>query len=139
MARVFISHRGSDTAEAEKLARALKALGHVVRFDDWEVVTGDSILGWMEEATGSAGFLVLCYSAVGVDAPWVSREWLSALSRQLEGEPIRTLPVRLSGKTGPAILADIKAADWMADPARAVADLQGAIIKVEARRGGSTL
>lgn len=135
MARVFISHRGSDTSEAEKLAFALKVLGHVVRFDAWELVTGDSILGWMDEATGSAGFLALCYSTVGVDAPWISREWLSALGRQLEGHPITVLPVRLTGTDGPAIIADLKAADWMADPAQAVSDLHDAITAVEARRG----
>lgn len=134
MGRVFISHRGSDTAEAERLAAALAERGHVVRFDSWELVAGDSIIAWMNEGLESAGFVALCYSKAGVDAPWISREWMSALARQLDGHPITLLPVRLTGRQGPAIIADLKATDWMADPVRAVDELHRAIGVIEGRR-----
>ncbi len=42
---------------------------------------------------------------------WISREWLSALAKQLDGQGIKILPVLLTGGKPPAILADIKYAD----------------------------
>jgi TIR domain len=43
MARVFVSHRGSDATEAEQLADELRKAGHQVRLDVWAVNVGDSI------------------------------------------------------------------------------------------------
>ncbi len=127
MAIVFISHRGDDTAEAERLAGEIRAAGHEVRLDEWELSVGDSIIAWMNEATESAGILVLCLSSAGVLAPWISREWMSALARQLNGESVKLLPVRLTGGDPPALLADIKFADLTTDWGRGVAELLRAI------------
>jgi TIR domain len=56
MANVFISHRGSDTdtAEAQRLALALRDAGHHVWLDVWEVGLGDSIIRKMNEGLESA-------------------------------------------------------------------------------------
>ena len=115
MANVFLSHRVSDVALAEKLAEQIKAAGHQVWFDEWEINIGDSITARMNEGLSGSAYLVLCYSADGVMAPWISREWLSALARQLDGQNVKILPVRLSGGTPPAILADIRYADLVKD------------------------
>jgi hypothetical protein len=62
-----------------------------------------------------AAYLVLCCSAAGVGAPWISREWIAALARQLDGRGIKILPVRLAGGEPPALLSDMKYADLAAD------------------------
>src|SRR4051812_39930426 len=108
MANVFISHRSADTREAEKLAAALKLAGHTVWLDGWTIGIGDSIVGRMQEGLEGLNFLVLCYSSSGVMAPWISREWLSALARQMNGANVKILPAVLTGGGPPAILADIK-------------------------------
>jgi hypothetical protein len=115
MANVFISHRRSDSAAAEKLAERIKSSGHQVWFDEWEINIGDSIVGRMNEGLEGAAYLVLGYSSDGVMAPWISREWLSALARQLDGHHVKILPVLLTGGLPPAILADIKYADLVGD------------------------
>ena len=115
MPKVFISHRRRDAVTAERLATDLKAAGHDVMLDDWEVDPGDSIVGWMNESLEEAAYLVLCYSDVGVTSAWISREWMSALARQLNGANIRILPVKLTGDKKPAILADLYTADLMSD------------------------
>jgi hypothetical protein len=136
MAKVFISHRGADTQEAEKLAQRLRGEGgHEVRFDAWDLEIGDSIVGWMEGALAASRFVVVCYSSHGVDAPWMSREWQSALAQQLNGAGIVILPVWLTGRDGPVLLADVKAADWMGDADAAVKALCRAIAK---RSGGGS-
>ncbi|MGW4365879.1 toll/interleukin-1 receptor domain-containing protein [Nocardia takedensis] len=115
MSNVFVSHRGADSAAAERLADDLRHRGHTVWLDVWAIGIGDSIVGQVNKGLEGATFLVLCYSAAGSLSPWMSQEWMSALARQLGGADIRVLPVRLTGGEPPAILADIKYADLIGD------------------------
>lgn len=127
MANVFISHRGSDTVQAERLAIEIRAAGHVVRLDEWELAIGDSVVEWMERGLADATYVVVCYSDQGVLVPWMGREWMSALARQLNGHGVRLLPVQLTGGEPPALLADIKYADLVKDWSAGVAQLLKAI------------
>lgn len=127
MAKVFVSHRGADTAEAERLATEIRAAGHDVWLDAWAIGLGDSIVGRIDEGLAGAAYVVLCLSAQGVSTPWMGREWMSTLARQLDGRGVKLLPVRLTGGDPPAILADIKYADLVTSWTRGVADLLRAI------------
>jgi hypothetical protein len=127
MAKVFISHRGPDMAEAESLANEVRAAGHSVWLDKWDIRVGDSLVERIDAGLSDASYLVLCYSDSGVTAPWMSREWMSALAQQLNGKKIKLLPVRLTGGDPPAILADVKYADLVADWAGGVTALLCAI------------
>jgi hypothetical protein len=115
MSEVFISHRSADSAAAERLARDLQRAGHHVWLDEWAIDIGDSIVKRIEEGLQGSAYLILCYSDAGVMAPWISREWMSTLARQLEGQEVRILPVMLTGKVVPAILSDIRTADLRTD------------------------
>lgn len=84
-------------------------------FDEWAIGIGDSIVQRIDEGLREADYLVLCYSDAGVMAPWVSREWMSALARQLEGHDVKVLPVVLTGDETPAILADARTVDLRTD------------------------
>jgi hypothetical protein len=127
MSIVFISHRSTDAETAERLAGDLEALGHTTKLDSRDVVVGDSITGWMNEAATDCDALVICLSGDGVAAPWISREWLSTLARCLEGEDIQLLPLRLPGGKPPALLADLKYADASRDWDEAVCALDQAL------------
>src|SRR5215510_13789288 len=107
MANVFLSHRSVDSKEAERLANELRAQGHNVWIDVWNIKLGDSIVLQMDQGLAAADYVILCYSNAGVDSEWMSREWMSTLARQLEGHNVKLLPVVLSGGAPPAILADI--------------------------------
>ena len=126
MANVFISHRSSDSVPADQLAAEIRAAGHKVWLDVWEISIGDQIVGRMDTGLEKSVYLVLCYSADGM-APWISIEWQSALARQLDGHDVKILPVRLTGDKAPAILAGTKYADVKKDWKRGVADLLKAI------------
>lgn len=127
MATVFVSHRRSDAVEAVALADDIRSAGHQVWLDDWEIGIGDSIVAKMNEGLGGAAYLVLCYSKAGSEAPWMGREWLSALARQMNGSGVKVLPVILTGGSPPAILADIQYADLTKDRPAAVKSLLRAI------------
>lgn len=114
MANVFVSHRGADMPEAERLAKELRDRGHTVWIDSWNIKIGDSVIERINDGLSGASFLILCYSSAGSGA-WMDREWMSALARQLEGANVRLLPARLTGGSPPPILADVKSADLAAD------------------------
>lgn len=124
MAHVFVSHRKADTQQAESLAEALRNAGHQVWFDEWKIDLGDSIVERMNEGLEGAAYVVVCYSSAGVNSPWMGREWMASLARQLNGHSIKLLPVVLSGDgSPPAILADIKHANLIHDWPKGVSEL----------------
>ena len=127
MANVFISHRKSDDQLAEKLADDIRRAGHQVWFDEWEIGVGDSIVGRMNEGLEGVTYVVLCYSSSGVTSPWIAREWMPTLARQLSGHPVKILPALLTAGLPPAILADLKYADFVRDWDAGVAQLLRAI------------
>ena len=114
MANVFISHRGADSDQAERLAERVRAAGHDVWLDVWNLEIGDSIVDKINQGLQGATYLILCLSKYGL-SEWMDREWMSTLNRQLTGPKLRILPVKLTGVGRPAILADIKSADLVTD------------------------
>lgn len=127
MANVFISYSSSDVTEAEKLAHEIRAAGHHVWFDRWEIGLGDSIIQKINEGLEGAAFVVVCFSSSTALAPWMGREWMSTLARQLSGHGVKLLPVVLTGGKPPAILADTRYADLGKDWSQGVAELLRAI------------
>lgn len=127
MANVFISHRGSDAQQAEQLAIEIRNAGHQVWLDAWKIELGDSIIKRMDEGLEGATYVVVCYSSSGITAPWMSREWMSTLARQLDGRGVKLLPVLLTGGEPPAILADIKYADLVKNWQQGISQLLHAI------------
>jgi hypothetical protein len=123
MANVFVSHRLADASSARRLATDLKAAGHDVWLDEWNIRVGDSIVERIDSGLSGASYLVLCLSKEGVASPWTTREWMSALFRQLEGYGVRVLPARLSTGPVPAILADLRPANLETDWRSGVHDL----------------
>ena len=115
MAEIFVSYRLADGLEARELAEELRAAGHQVWFDEWRIDIGDSVVQRVSAGLAATAYLVLCYSSSGAESPWMSREWMSTLARQLGGHPVKILPVRLTGGAVPAILADLKYADLVSD------------------------
>ncbi len=124
--RIFISHRSVDAVLAERLAHELRSAGHLVWLDTWEVTVGDDIVEKINEGLEHSAYLLTCYSSAGM-ASWMNKEWMSALARQMDGAGIKILPVRLSGKEAPAILAGTKYADLLSDWNKGVAELLKAI------------
>lgn len=127
MANVFISHRGADLAAATCLAEDLQTRGHTVWLDQWKINIGDSIIEKINDGLTGSSYVILCYSSSGVNSPWMGREWMSTLARQLDGASVRLLPVRLTGGSPPGILADRKYADLVKNWTRGLEELCAAL------------
>ncbi|THJ74960.1 toll/interleukin-1 receptor domain-containing protein [Candidatus Frankia alpina] len=121
MAFVFISHRAADIAIAERLGRAVNAVGHAVHLDRWEIRIGDTVPMFMNETLATADFLVLGHSTLGIHAPWIAQEFLPALAGDLSARGIIMLPVILSGTDAPTRIGGRPCLDLTNDWDRGVA------------------
>ena len=126
MPNLFIAHRTAATPLAEKLAKQLRSAGHTVWLDTWEVTAGDSIPAAINQGLASANYVVVCFSEHG-PGQWTSAEMWSSFARQLNGQPVKLLPVLLSGGALPAFLADLRVADLVDDWDTGVGELLRAI------------
>jgi hypothetical protein len=86
-----------------------------VWLDNWSINPGDSIVKRINEGLEEADYVLICYSSEDTTSPWMSREWMSTLARQLEGREVKLIPVVLTGKRIPGILYDVKHADLLSD------------------------
>ena len=127
MGEVFVSHRSPDAPLAIRLATDLRNAGHTVWLDEWRIELGESVVERINQGLAGASDVLVCCSDVGVDTPWMGREWMSSLARQLNGKGVKLIPVLLSGRSVPAILEDIKYADLMSDWHRGIAQLLSVI------------
>ena len=111
----------------EQLAEEIRDAGHDVWLDLWRIDLGDSIIQRMDEGLAGAAYAVVFYSSSGVMSPWMPREWMSALARQLSEHNMKLLPVVLTGGGPPAILADLKYVDLTRDWAARWKTISGAV------------
>ena len=93
MASVFLSHSSRDLEAARRLAQDLRAEGHHVWLDEWEIHVGDCIHSKIEEGIQKADFLVLLLSSHAVASKWVEREWKAAHWNEVESNAVALLPV----------------------------------------------
>jgi hypothetical protein len=127
MANVFVSYRKSDSQKAESLAMEIRNAGHQVWLDKWNITTGDSIIERINSGLAGASYVIICYSYSRIDSPWMGREWMSSLARQLDGCGVKVLPVMLTGGEPPSILADLRYADLVNNWSQGMSELLQAI------------
>jgi hypothetical protein len=115
MPHVFISYSHADHDFVSRLASALTSYGVDVWMDDKDIQVGDSIIAAVEEGLRGADAVCLVLSQTSIEAPWVRREYRTALSLQLkapEGSP-RILPLRIDPVDPPMLLTDVRYADFV--------------------------
>lgn len=115
MIRIFISYASSDGAFADKLASDLSSFGADVFYAKWDIKVGDSIVDKINVALSTHDHLVIVLSANSVKSEWVQRELNSSLMRQLKDKKIMIKPVLIQDCDIPALLFDIKYADFRDD------------------------
>lgn len=109
---VFLCHSSADKGRVRIIHDELKSLGVSCWLDENKIKVGDSIVSKIDEALGSSKTMIAFLSKRAVESMWAKREWQSFLSRQLSGGDLKILPAMLEECDVPAILADVKYADF---------------------------
>ena len=103
---LFLSHRSTDKGVVRQMALAIKNEGVAVWFDEERLIPSQSLVEEINHALEKMTHYVLFWSRSCIDAPWVTKELHSAVSRLVEKE-VPLFVVRLDETPVPAIIADI--------------------------------
>jgi hypothetical protein len=124
---LFVSYASEDFEFVGHLLRELDARALCAWFDKREILVGESIVERINEALSQTRFLLVVFSPRSAQKPWVLRELNSSLMGQLGKEGITILPVLYETCSLPALLRDIKYADFRTSFSDGMAELLAAI------------
>lgn len=109
---VFLCHSSADKGLVRMVNDDLKHLGLNPWLDENVVKVGDSIVDEISKGLSASPVIVVFLSPMSVKSLWAKKEWQAALSRQLSGNQVKVLPALLDECEIPAILKDIKYANF---------------------------
>lgn len=126
---VFLCHASSDKGFVRQVNDDLRRLGVNTWLDENVIHVGDSIVAKISEGLSASSFLVIFLSEASVASMWTQKEWQSFLHRQLSGSDVRILPVLIEDCEVPAVLCDLKYADFRASYDDGLQAITGALIR----------
>jgi hypothetical protein len=109
---VFLSHSTDDADFVKQLAVDLSISGARVWYYQAEVQVGESFLDKIESAMAEMDFLAVILSPTSVTSRWVRKELGMALTREIDGRPLKVLPVLYQPCEIPTILRDLAFANF---------------------------
>lgn len=92
----FLSHNHKDKEFVRRLSRDLEGHGVHYWLDEAEMKIGDSLIQKIREGIDRVDYFVVVLSSNSVNAPWVANELDVAMNFQIQGKPIKVLPLMLS-------------------------------------------
>jgi len=104
----FLSHNKADKATARLLASALAEAGVNVWFDEWILKPGDSITGGISDGLTKCDAFVLIWSNKAAASNWVGTEVRAAITRRVNDDALRLIPVIVDETSLPILLAEYK-------------------------------
>jgi 5'-deoxynucleotidase YfbR-like HD superfamily hydrolase len=110
--KVFLSHSSNDKLIIRRLNKDLTSHGFETWLDGNEVPHGASIPASISRGLSDSQILVLCISRHSVASKWVAAEWESALSKHLNGDGTKVIPLRLDDSAVPVFLTQYRYSDF---------------------------
>ncbi|MFP2906089.1 toll/interleukin-1 receptor domain-containing protein [Pyxidicoccus sp. 3LFB2] len=121
--KVFISHSSKDIDFALRLATDLRAVGHVPWISDWRIRVGDSIPERVSMAIEESDHFIVILSKSSVTSKWVEREWHAKYWSENKNKNCSVIPILYEDCRIPALLRNIKYADFSRDTRDGLAEL----------------
>lgn len=109
---LFLCHASEDKPFVDKLVEELDKYALYAWYDKREIFVGDSIVEQVNSGLENSDILVAVLSPNSINKPWVVREMNSSLMRQLANKGITIFPIMIEACEAPALLQDIKYADF---------------------------
>jgi hypothetical protein len=124
---VFLCHSSVDKGLVRMVNDDLRRLGATTWLDENNIKVGESLVGKISDGLKTSQFLAVFLSPKSIKSQWTGREWQSFLARQLAGSSITILPVLVEKCEVPAILADLKYANFAESYHDGLKELRAAI------------
>lgn len=115
MSSIFMSHTSVDKPFVEKLARDMEKYGTRIWYDKYEIKVGESIFWKIDEGIDNCDFLGMVISKEAWESEWVRKEVAAAWNKQMGMKRNIILPIFYRNCDIPAMLHDIKYADFRND------------------------
>ncbi|MGB2693940.1 MAG: toll/interleukin-1 receptor domain-containing protein [Dehalococcoidia bacterium] len=112
---VFLSHNKNEKPLARRLAEDLYRQGVEVWFDEWEILAGDSVVGKIEEGLERSTVFVMVVSAAFQNSDWCTAEYRNALTRAIETEKPRVIPILREDVEVPPLVRHVRRIDLRED------------------------
>lgn len=109
---VFLCHCSNDKGLVRMVNDDLKHLGLDPWLDENVIKVGDSIVDEISRGLNTSTVMIVFLSPAAVKSLWAKKEWQAFLSRQLSGNQVKVLPALLEECEIPAVLKDIKYANF---------------------------
>ena len=110
--KLFLFHASDDKYFVRQVRNDLARAGHSVWMDEFEIKVGDSIVQKINSATETVEGLVLFMSRASSNSNWVKREWQSVLMAFMNKGSPQIYPVLIEECEIPAIISDIRYANF---------------------------
>ncbi|MBK4216061.1 toll/interleukin-1 receptor domain-containing protein [Paracoccus caeni] len=110
--KVFLCHASEDKEIVRRIYRDLISFELSPWMDEFEIKIGESIVDKINEAATVSDFAIFFISEASLGKAWVKKEWNAFLARSLSGNGPKIIPARLDNAEIPAIIADIRYADF---------------------------
>ena len=89
-----------------RLAEDLRSNGLQVWLDEWEITVGDSITAKIQEGLDQSDYLAVWVTRNSISSKWVTREWQTKLSDEVNKGNIFVLPLLAEDCSLPSLLQD---------------------------------
>ncbi|MEO0569076.1 MAG: toll/interleukin-1 receptor domain-containing protein [Pseudomonadota bacterium] len=109
---IFLCHASEDKGFVRRVYQDLKSKGQKPWIDEAEINVGQSIVDAVDKALGNCKVFMLFLSEDSINKSWVKKEWNATLMRKLSGADILFIPALIDSVQTPALLSDLKYADF---------------------------
>jgi hypothetical protein len=107
----YVSAATADTDLGGWITSELERQGYLVRFDAWDVQSGNSQIGALDEGTRLSTRTIVVLSRAYPDSADVHNAWTAAFSGDRLGKRRNLIPVRVDDHEPPGVLGTIKPID----------------------------
>lgn len=112
MIRLFLSHNSEDKAFVRMLGSSLTDRGFQVWVDEGEIKYGESLIRKISEGIDGADYLLAILSENSVKSNWVKKELEIAITKEIQGDGIKVVPLVIDDCNIPTYMIDKRYADF---------------------------
>ncbi len=113
--KVFISYAGEDRELAKRITDRLLESNIQVRFDEYELKIGDSLIDKIQDALTTSDYILILISSNSINSKWIIEEINSKKIKEFKTRDIMTIPILIEDCEIPSPLNSFSIVDLSKD------------------------